>query len=233
MNTAEVMQWLKDHSSATIKNVLSNHGAPESLMGVKIGDMKTLMKLTGKDHVLALELYRTGISDAQYYAGLIADPKKMDGNELRYWADHASWHMISDYSVAWNAAESTAGQECALEWIDSNSELLLSAGWYTLAYRTQLNIPIDKDLYLSLIGRVRETLQQAPNRARYSMNNFLITTGAADPAFTDACKKAAADIGEVHVDLGKTSCEVPQVVTYIDKAIARGSYTKKKKTVKC
>lgn len=233
MNAAEVMQWLKDHSSATIKSVLSNHGAPESLMGVKIGDMKTLMKLTGKDHALALELYRSGISDAQYYAGLIADPKKMDGKELRYWADHASWHMISDYSVAWNAAESAAGQDCALEWIDSGSELLLSAGWYTLAYRTQLNTLIDNNLYLNLIGRVQNTLQQAPDRARYAMNNFLITAGAADPAFTDACKKAAAAIGEVKVNLGKTSCEVPHVVTYIDKAISRGSYTKKKKTVKC
>jgi len=233
MNTAEVMQWLEARGSAAIRNVLKNHGAPESILGVKIGDMKTLMKLSGKDHALALELYRTGVSDAQYYAGLIADPKKMDGKELRYWGEHASWHMISDYSVAWNAAESAAGQECALEWIGTGSELLLSAGWCTLAYRTQLNVPIDKNLYLQLIERVRNTLQHAPNRARYSMNSFLITAGASDPAFTEACKDAAAAIGKVEVNLGKTSCEVPEAIAYIDKAIAKGSYTKKKKTVKC
>jgi hypothetical protein len=44
---------------------------------------------------------------------------------------------------------------------------------------------------------------------------------------------AGKKIGPVTIDMGGTACKVPLAVEYIQKAIDRGSLTKKKKTVKC
>jgi hypothetical protein len=45
--------------------------------------------------------------------------------------------------------------------------------------------------------------------------------------------ETAAKIGRVTVDVGATDCKVPYAPDYINKARARGSLDKKKKTVKC
>jgi hypothetical protein len=44
---------------------------------------------------------------------------------------------------------------------------------------------------------------------------------------------AGKTIGDVYVDMGNTSCTVPNAVAYIKKVKAHGSLGKKRKTVKC
>ena len=70
----EVVAELKTLGSESNKKVLVRHGAREPFYGVKIEDLKKIQKRIKKDHDLALALYDTGISDAMYLAGLIADP---------------------------------------------------------------------------------------------------------------------------------------------------------------
>jgi len=57
-------------SEQTRKN-LRRHGATDPFFGVKVGDLKPVaQKLKGQQD-LALQLYATGNSDAQYLAGMI------------------------------------------------------------------------------------------------------------------------------------------------------------------
>ena len=74
----EVMQVLQKYDSPSTKNTLMKHGAREPFFGVKIGDMKTIIKelKLKKEYQLSLDLYDTGNSDAMYLAGLIVDEKK-------------------------------------------------------------------------------------------------------------------------------------------------------------
>jgi hypothetical protein len=44
MTSKEVLTQLKALGSASIKKVLINHGAREPFYGVKVGDMKTVLK---------------------------------------------------------------------------------------------------------------------------------------------------------------------------------------------
>lgn len=77
MTKNEVMDALYAFGNEGTKSIYSKHGAKEPYFGVKVGDLKTLQKKIKKDHDLALELYKTGNSDAMYLAGLIADEKKL------------------------------------------------------------------------------------------------------------------------------------------------------------
>jgi 3-methyladenine DNA glycosylase AlkD len=124
---------LKALGSPPAKSVLLKHGAPDNIRGVKVGDMKPIVKKIGKDYQLAKDLYATGFSDARYFAILIADETKMTREDLIEWVNGASWYMISEYTVPWIAAESPYGMELALDWIDDEKETIASAGWSTLA----------------------------------------------------------------------------------------------------
>lgn len=69
----KIIEELKRLGTESVKKVLRNHGVQEPLFGVKIGDLKKIQKRIKKDYQLALDLYETGVYDAMYLAGLIAD----------------------------------------------------------------------------------------------------------------------------------------------------------------
>ncbi|MCW3128109.1 MAG: hypothetical protein JWO03_3767 [Bacteroidetes bacterium] len=231
----EILEQLKALGSPSIKKVHAAHGAREPFYGVKVGDMKPIQKKVKKDYKLSLELFDSGISDAMYLAGLIADEDKMTKKDLQHWAEKASWYMISEYTVAWVASESHYGTELALEWIESPKENIACAGWATLGCIASLKKDEDLDLklYKSLIDRVTREIHTAPNRVRYCMNTFVIQAGGYIAPLTAEARKAGTKIGKVHVDVGDTACNVPMINDYIKKMEARGPLGKKRKTVRC
>ncbi|HET7536900.1 MAG TPA: DNA alkylation repair protein, partial [Candidatus Didemnitutus sp.] len=133
MKLKDVLTELEKKGSDSIKRVLVKHGAKEPFFGVRIGDMKPIAKKLKGEQALALELYATGIGDAQYLAGMVADGRRMTPKQLETWAETAAWSMISGTIVPWVASEHPEGFTLATEWIDSKDEEVARAGWHTLA----------------------------------------------------------------------------------------------------
>jgi 3-methyladenine DNA glycosylase AlkD len=236
MTTSEVLEELAAMGTEQTKKTFMRHGAQEPFYGVKIEDLKKLQKRIKKDHSLALQLYDTGVSDAMYLAALISDPQKMTKADLRKWAKGATWYMLSEYTVAWTAAESRFAQELAMEWIDSPQEGIASAGWST--YSNYVGIRPDDELDLKeieqLLNRVKKEIQSLPpNRVRYTMNGFVIAVGGHVLPLTAKAKEVAKAIGGVEVNMGDTSCKVPLALEYIMKVEAKGALGKKKKQAMC
>lgn len=235
MTADEIIAELKSLGSDSTKRVLLKHGAREPLFGVKIGDLKKIQKRIKQDHALALELYDTGISDAMYLAGLIADDAQMTKKDLQRWVKAASWSMLSEYTVPWVAAGSPHGSELALEWIDSAKETVASAGWATLGSIVAITADDELDLpqLKKLLARVEKQIHDQPNRVRGAMNSFVICVGSYVAPLTSHCLKTAEKVGRVDIDMGDTSCQVPFAPDYIRKVQQRGSIGKKRKTAKC
>lgn len=235
MTAEEIITELKKLGSEQTKKVFVNHGASELFYGVKVGDMKQIQKKVKKNHELALELFDTGILDAMYLAGLIAEPKRMTKKELQHWVKNGKWYMVWEYTVAWMAAESNYGWELALEWIEAKSEGVQSAGWATLSCIVALkqDDELDTNELERLLKQVQDNIHNAPNRVRYTMNNFVISVGCYVAGLTDNAIAIADKIGEVHVDMGGTACKVPDAKNYINKVIDKGYLGKKRKTVVC
>lgn len=233
MTAKEVLSQLKGMGTESIRKVLAQHGAPSNQYGVKIGDMKTIQKKIKKDYQLSLELYDSGIPDAQYFAGLIADETKMTKKDLQHWAETASWEQTSEYTVAWIAAESKHGWELGLKWIDSKKEAIQSSGWATLANVVALKE--DKDLDVTelknLLHRVEKEISSAGNRVRYTMNTFIISVGGYVKELTAEALKISKSVGFLTIDMHGTACKVPFAPDYIEKMISRGY--KKKKMARC
>lgn len=235
MTLQEVMAELEAQGSEQTKKILTKHGAREPFFGVKVEYLKKIQKKTKKDYELALELYDTGNSDAMYLAGLIADETKMTKTDLNNWAENAYWYMISDYTVAWVAAESKFGLELALEWINSDKEFVSSAGWATLSSLVALkdDAELNIELLSNLLERVEKTIHQAKNRTRYTMNGFVISIGTYVVPLTENALAVGKKIGKVSVNVGETSCKVPIAVDYIEKNRKMGRIGKKRKIARC
>jgi 3-methyladenine DNA glycosylase AlkD len=173
------------------------HGVKEPIFGVKISELKKIQKRIKKDYQLALDLYDTGVYDAMYLAGLIADDAKMTKKDLQSWVENASSYPLAEYTVAWVAAESPHGWEVALKWIESKKESIAAAGWATLSSLVAIkdDSELDLDKIADLVDRVAKTIHKAPNRVRYWMNNFVIAVGGYVESLTNLAKATAKKIG--------------------------------------
>lgn len=235
MTREQVMKELEKKGSESIRKIFLNHGVKGSMFGVKVGDLKVIQKKVKKDHQLAMELFDTDNYDAMYLAGLIADESKMSKKDIQQWAEKAHSHGISEYTVAWVAAESDYGWELGMEWIDSPKEKIASAGWNTLSGVIAMKPDNDLDITTikRLLQRIVKDIHAAPNRVRYTMNGFVIGVGGYIKELTKDAIEIAGKIGDVYVDMEGTACKVPSAADYIKKMEAKGSIGKKKKTVKC
>ncbi len=235
MTTEQIMKELEKKGSASIKKIFQNHGAKEPLFGVKIADLKVIQKKVKKDHELAMGLYNTGNYDAMYLAGLIADESKMSKKDIEQWAEKAPGHGISEYTVAWVAAESDYGWELGMKWINSSKEKIASAGWNALSGVIAMKPDNELDIAAikQLLQKIIKEIHSAPNRVRYTMNGFVIGVGSYIKELTKEALETAKKLGDVYVDMGGTACKVPAAADYIKKLETKGYIGKKKKTVKC
>ena len=235
MNSNEILNELSKLGNPNTKKNLIKNGAKEPFYGVKVADLKNIQKRIKKDYKLSLELFDTGNSDAMYLAGLIADEDKMTQKDLNKWAKNAYWYMLSEYTVAWIAAESRFGWELTLKWIQSENENIASAGWSTLSSLVAIKDDLELDISAlkKLLDRVEKEIENSPNRVRYTMNGFVISVGAYVKPLTKSALSTAKKIGIVKVDMGGTACKVPKADEYINKIINMGRVGKKKKMARC
>lgn len=236
MTANEILKELESMGSERTKKMLmKNHGVREPCFGVKIGDMKKIVKQVKKDYRLALDLYATGNYDAMYLAGLIADDDRMTKRDLQRWVENAYGGSLPGCTVAAVAAQSRYGWEMGIKWIESKKDFVAHAGWSALADLTALKEDASLDLpqLESLLGRVEKNLHQAPDTVRYAMNNFVICVGCYVKSLTETALKIGEAIGPIAADLGDNQCRIPFSPDYIRKVQRRGSIGKKRKTVKC
>ncbi len=232
-----IMAEMKKKGKANYQAIYERHGIPkERSFGVLVSELKKIQKTIKGDQKLAMELYRTGMMEPMYLAGLVADGAKMSKKELGDWANGSrSMPMIAEYTVPWVAAENPAARELALEWMDSKKEAVASSGWFT--YAGIVSLRPDEELDLAEIERLMQRavkeIGKAPNRGKYTRNGFVISVGCYVKPLLQKAKAAAKQLGKVEVEAGETDCKVPVALEYIEKLEKMGRVGRKKKTMKC
>jgi 3-methyladenine DNA glycosylase AlkD len=235
MTYEEIIDQLSILGSEQTKKIYKNHGVKEPYFGVKIGDLKKLVKYVKKDQELAQQLFDSGNHDAMYLAGLSINPKLLSKETLQDWVTKAYWYLIAEYTVSGLAAESDYALELAREWIHSEEEMVAVCGWST--YANYLSITPDENLDIAeikeLLLQVKTMIHSEKNRVRYVMNGFVISVGTYVPELTEEAKIVAEYIGKVHVDVGNTACKVPVALDYIKKVESKNRVGMKRKTCIC
>jgi 3-methyladenine DNA glycosylase AlkD len=232
-----VMAELKRKGTEKGRAMYARHGMPaEYVIGVSVADLKVIAKAIKGRQELAYELYDTGVMDAMYLAGMVADGSRMTKAQLDKWAaGAANLQMIAEYTVPWVAVENPHGREMATKWMKAKEERIAAAGWCTYSglVCTKEDSELDLGEIEDLLNKIVKGIGSALNRVRHTMNNFVIATGVYVKPLTKKALASAQAIGPVSVEMGGTACKVPLATAGIQKAEAAGKIGKKKKTIRC
>jgi 3-methyladenine DNA glycosylase AlkD len=231
------MADLKSKASDKTRAIYIRHGAPtDRTLGVSNADIKLVAKTIKKQQALACELYETGIFEAMYLAGIVANGAQLTKEQLQSWADAAAnMPMVSEYTVPWVTVESTNARALAIDWIKSKKEHVAAAGWCTYSgiVATTPDDKLDLPEIEALTTSIPAKIEAAPNRVRSSMNGFVIAVGTYVAPLLKQATSVAKRIGVISVDVGDTACKVPLATDRIAKAKAGGRAGAKRKTIRC
>ncbi|MBC7842067.1 MAG: DNA alkylation repair protein [Gemmatimonadaceae bacterium] len=97
-----VVAWLKRNATKATRDGMARFGIPsDHALGVTMSQLKTLAKLTGRNHALAEDLWSTGIYEARLLAALIDDPSAVTSAQMDRWCkDFDNWGIADTVCFA-------------------------------------------------------------------------------------------------------------------------------------
>ena len=121
----------------TIKNIqgMTRFGiASQNNLGVSVTEIRTYARSLGKNHDLALQLWKTGIRDARMIAACIEEPKKVTKKQMENWVkDFNSWD-ICDHVCGHLFDKTPFAYDKAWEWSGRNEEFVKRAAFALMAW---------------------------------------------------------------------------------------------------
>jgi 3-methyladenine DNA glycosylase AlkD len=82
----------------------------QNRLGISVPEMRKLAKETGKNHQLALELWKTGIAEARILASMVDEPEKLTEQQMDTWVkgidswdigDQTCMNLFEKTPLAW------------------------------------------------------------------------------------------------------------------------------------
>jgi len=220
MNFEEAMNELRSLGTAQNVKIYSRHGGGDNMFGVSFANLGKLKKRIKVDHDLALQLWDSGNFDARILAAMIADPAKVTAPLADRWIKDVNNSVVGDQLGSLLAKSPVAGTKMR-QWLKSKKEYVRQVGYVVLTVVLMRENDITDPDLSDMLDTIESEIHGSPNRARHAMNNALIAIGIYRASLTAKAIAAARRIGEVEVDHGETSCQTPDAIAYIEKALAR------------
>jgi 3-methyladenine DNA glycosylase AlkD len=108
--------------------------ATGSALGVSMPDLRALAKSRGRNHPLALALWRRPLRETRILATLMADPKQVTEELMKSWArDFADWE-VCDQCCSNLFGKTPFARQFAVEWSAAEPEFVKRAGFVLMAH---------------------------------------------------------------------------------------------------
>lgn len=80
---AAALRWLEDHSSKAVRAGMLRYAIPnDHALGVRMRDIQKLAKQLGRDHALALALWKTGVYEARMLTAYVDEPARVTAAQM-------------------------------------------------------------------------------------------------------------------------------------------------------
>ncbi len=219
MNFDQTMQALRAAGTEQTRKTYARHGYPADTYGVSFAELKKLAKKLDGDQALARQLWATGNGDACTLATMIADPEQTTPKELDGWVKGVRFAALAQM-LARYVADTDFAREKAEEWVTSADEFVAETGYHVVSLLAVRDEDLDDEYFENHLRTIESSIHKAKNRARYGMNQAVISIGVRNPKLTKLALAAAKRIGKVEVDHGDTACQTPDAASYIQKTLA-------------
>lgn len=162
--------------------------------GVAKPKMDALAAKIGRDHVLAGQLWESGVHDARILAGMIDDPRQVTARQMDRWVrDFDNWdvcdgtccHLFVIAKPAW---------EKAMAWSRRRDEFEKRAGFALMAYLAYRDKVAADTKYLRLLSLIRREAADERNFVKKAVNWALRNIGKRNVPLNRAAIRAAEQI---------------------------------------
>ena len=161
-------------------------------LGVKVPDMRKIAKEAGKDHALALELWKTGIPDAQIVAALVGEPEKLTDAQMEDWVrDFNSWDVCDQ--VCMNLFDkSPLAIKKIHDWSRREEEFVKRAAYALIACLAWHDKEAEDETFIKLFPVIKRGATDERNYVKKSINWALRHIGKRNSPLN----RAAIDVAE-------------------------------------
>ncbi len=191
-------------SAQTVITQLNNWANPENVagmarfgivgnqvLGISMPTLRAYAKELGKNHALALELWRSSIHEAQILASIIADPKQASPDLLEDWVkDFASWDVCDQTCINFFVKTPFAVEKITA-WSARPEEFVKRAAFALMACFANGNKNLKDDFYLAFFPLIMREADDERNFVKKGVNwalrgigkrNLLLNQAATDCA---------------------------------------------------
>jgi 3-methyladenine DNA glycosylase AlkD len=194
----EVLKKLKVKARPDQLEGMARYGiSPERRLGVKVPDMRKIAKDAGKDHALALELWKTGIPDAQIVAALVGEPEKLTDAQMEEWVkDFNSWDVCDQ--VCMNLFDkSPLAIKKIHDWSGREEEFVKRAAYALIACVAWHDKAADDNTFIQLFPVIKRGATDERNYVKKSVNWALRHIGKRNVRLNKAAIRAAKEIKQM------------------------------------
>lgn len=219
MNKTQVMSLLKTNQNEEgIKN-WARRGPKKGKLksyGIGLTVLRKLAKQIGRDHALAMELWKSDVYDARILALLIDDPRAITREQAEAQVEQLEQGYLAHVFSSCDAtlAKTAFVVELASDWIQSKDPMRRQCGYgllYEISKSKKKSAP-DDSFFLDHIEHIHRSFPKADNLTLLSMGGALLGIGKRNRRLHAASLKVARKIGPIEVRSGVTKCEPFDVV---------------------
>ncbi len=166
----------------------------EGRLGVSVPDLRKLAKETGKDHSLALELWKTGIPEARIVAGMIGEPEKLTEEQMEDWVkDFESWDVCDQ--VCMNLFEkSPLALKKIHEWSKRKEEFVKRTAYALIACLAWHDKKADDKMFIQLLPVIKQGATDERNFVKKAVSWALRNIGKRNASLNKEAVKLAKEI---------------------------------------
>jgi len=204
MKIDEIIIWLKSLSNPKSREGMARYGInPEKTLGVSIPALRKLAKEIGISHVLAQQLWDTGIHEARILAGMIDDPDKVSDSQMEQWVrDFDSWDVCDQCCM--NLFDRTGfAYPKAIEWSSREEEFVKRAGFALMAVLASHDKKAGDEVFLKFFPAIEKESVDERNYVKKAVN------------------WALRQIGKRSINLNRMAIETAKNIKKIDSRAAR------------
>jgi 3-methyladenine DNA glycosylase AlkD len=194
----EVLDRLKVRAKPENVGGMARYGMTAELrLGVSVPDMRKIAKEVGKNHKLALELWKTGIPEAKIVAAMIDEPEKVTEEQMEEWVkDINSWDICDQ--VCMNLFEKTnLAWKKILDWSQREEEFVKRTAFSLIACLAWHNKQVEDEKFSKLLPVIKNGATDERNFVKKAVNWALRNIGKRNLNLNKAAIKAAREIQQI------------------------------------
>jgi 3-methyladenine DNA glycosylase AlkD len=191
----DVLDKLQSRAQPEQLKAMAKYGmAVEQRLGVSVPDMRKLAKEIGKDHKLALDLWRTGIAEARIVAGMIGDPAKLNEEQMEEWVKGINSWDVCDQVCDNLFEKSQLAWKKIVDWSEREEEFVKRAAFSLIACLAWHDKKASDEKFIELFPIIIREATDERNFVKKAVNWALRNIGKRNIKLNEAAINTAREI---------------------------------------